>query len=146
MPIVSSLAGYQPSQIHTTPQPLPPRQTQLLNYNCDGCMQGIPSTRPRVHCLTCVDHDLCANCALGERFVGGHTPAHPTQVFLIAGDSTVAPVASKVSISYGGAPPPTLGGTTSGGVNPAAPTTFGQPAKPSGSFIVQGGTVSNWGS
>lgn len=54
-------------------------------FNCDSCNQSILPMNPRVHCLTCSDYDLCANCALGERFTGGHLGLHQAQVFKESG-------------------------------------------------------------
>ncbi|KJA20260.1 hypothetical protein HYPSUDRAFT_203961 [Hypholoma sublateritium FD-334 SS-4] len=56
-----------------------------LQFNCDSCKLSIASTNPRVHCLVCADYDLCANCALGERFTTGHVAEHGTQVFKQSG-------------------------------------------------------------
>lgn len=56
-----------------------------LQFNCDSCTQSIAPTNPRVHCLVCADYDLCANCALGERFTTGHVAGHGTQVFKQSG-------------------------------------------------------------
>ena len=56
-----------------------------LQFNCDSCRQSIVPTNPRVHCLVCADYDLCANCALGERFTTGHVAGHSTQVFKQSG-------------------------------------------------------------
>ncbi|KAJ7494860.1 hypothetical protein B0H11DRAFT_920258 [Mycena galericulata] len=75
-----------------------------MDYYCDSCKADIPATHPRVHCLTCVGHrsyDLCAVCALGERFAGEHTHAHQTVVLILCGDLNQPPVPSETAISYG---------------------------------------------
>ncbi|KAF5371174.1 hypothetical protein D9758_004277 [Tetrapyrgos nigripes] len=60
-------------------------------FYCDCCGHPIPVSSPRVHCLSpaCHDnYDLCAICALGERFIqndGTHHPSHPTQIYKISG-------------------------------------------------------------
>ncbi|KAJ7648413.1 hypothetical protein B0H17DRAFT_1103305, partial [Mycena rosella] len=128
-------------------------------------MRPITAGSPRVHCLTCPDYDLCADCALGERFGGAHSAAHPTTTYRISGDAGTLPVISQASISYGGVahtPPPysasvggkttsdpsgltssfqqftIFGGTTSGGIS-AAPA---GPPSSSPSSVSQGGTIS----
>ncbi|KAJ7802548.1 hypothetical protein B0H13DRAFT_655130 [Mycena leptocephala] len=69
---------------------------------CDSCLTVIPAAHPRVRCLICPTYDLCAVCALGERFAGNHTSAHPTAVFLICGDRNRPSVACRTRISYWG--------------------------------------------
>lgn len=161
MPLASSLA-----QTAATPAPQRPPPA-LTNFSCDACMRPITAGFPRVHCLTCPDYDLCANCALGERFGGAHTAAHPTTTYRMSGDVRTMPVMSQLSISYGGVAhtPPAYsasvggkttsdpseltssfqqftisGGTTAGGISaaPAAPSS-------SPSSVRQGGTISSFG-
>ncbi|THV03380.1 hypothetical protein K435DRAFT_835946 [Dendrothele bispora CBS 962.96] len=61
-------------------------------FYCDSCSLPIPVSSPRVHCLSpaCADnYDLCATCALGERFIqggSGHLSSHPTQVYKVSGN------------------------------------------------------------
>lgn len=63
-----------------------------LQYTCDSCHTFIVPLNPRVRCLVCADYDLCAICALGERFTPGHTGDHSTQVFKYCGGNGQAPV------------------------------------------------------
>ncbi|KAJ7798493.1 hypothetical protein B0H14DRAFT_2906546 [Mycena olivaceomarginata] len=88
-----------PSTLNTRLQSsvLPP---QAWNRLCDGCLTHIPAAHPRVRCLICRDHDLCAICALGERFAGEHTSGHPTAIFIISGDGNRPSVVSRTRISY----------------------------------------------
>ncbi|KAJ6540135.1 hypothetical protein DFH09DRAFT_1368542 [Mycena vulgaris] len=86
-----------PSILHARAAPAPPSSGPSPvpgEFTCDACAQRIPAAHPRVHCLVCADHDLCAVCALQGQFVGGHASAHLTTVY-------TAGVASRTSISYG---------------------------------------------
>ncbi|KAJ7488414.1 hypothetical protein FB451DRAFT_736672 [Mycena latifolia] len=74
----------------------------LTYFSCDGCECSIPATDPRVHCLDCADYDLCANCAVGERFTGTHGAGHQTRVFKMSGGGKQGMVASAVAIVYAG--------------------------------------------
>ncbi|KAJ7117249.1 hypothetical protein C8R43DRAFT_1037764 [Mycena crocata] len=74
-------------------------------FGCDSCQRTIPSTDPRIHCLDCDEFDLCANCALGERFTGAHLPTHRTCVFKMSGGGAQASVTGSIGIVYG-APTP----------------------------------------
>ncbi|KAG5647803.1 hypothetical protein DXG03_007725 [Asterophora parasitica] len=80
-----------------------------VNFLCDACSQGIAATNPRIHCLSCPNYDLCANCAIGERFTQTHLASHQTQVFAQSGGVSSAPVLSSFAITYTGPsnPPPT---------------------------------------
>lgn len=80
------------------PYPTP----QAQNFNCDSCSQGIAPTSPRIHCLVCNDHDMCANCAIGGRFTKGHLPSHQLQVFAESGGGSNGhfPTPSQISITY----------------------------------------------
>ncbi|KAF7368346.1 ZZ-type domain-containing protein [Mycena venus] len=98
MPVVSSL---KPSP---AAQSAAQTSSPVIQYLCDGCSQPISHASPRVHCLACPDHDLCANCALGERFGGEHTAEHPTAVYRVSGDSAVTPVRSQASLTYNSIP------------------------------------------
>ncbi|KAJ7164247.1 hypothetical protein C8R46DRAFT_1220753 [Mycena filopes] len=80
-------------------------------YFCDICATKIELDNPRVHCLDCLDYDLCANCALGQRFNGTHTTTHRTQVLKNSGGGVHPPVPSAIVISYG-SPPATATTTT----------------------------------
>ncbi|KAJ7692236.1 hypothetical protein B0H17DRAFT_1200575 [Mycena rosella] len=91
MPSISSLPSGG-----TTGNPSP-----ATDYTCDGCAQPIPPTHPRLHCLICADHDLCAVCALGCLFVGAHTATHAIAVYRTSGGSMQGAVVSQISISYG---------------------------------------------
>ncbi|KAF8065071.1 hypothetical protein FPV67DRAFT_167847 [Lyophyllum atratum] len=75
------------------------------NFFCDSCTQTILPTDPRIHCLTCHDYDLCANCAIGERFTKGHIGSHNIQVFKASGGGPNQPVLSTNTIVYTHGPP-----------------------------------------
>ncbi|CAK5284796.1 unnamed protein product [Mycena citricolor] len=75
------------------------------NFLCDACQVSIPGTAPRAHCLICPDHDLCAACTLGERFVGAHTAAHAMEVYRICGDSAIGVVRGNWVLAYTAAQP-----------------------------------------
>jgi hypothetical protein len=82
-----------------------------------------------MHCLTCPDYDICADCALTERFGGSHTTTHPTEVYRISGDSTLQPVRSQTVVTYAASPSISRGGTSVGeapaGVGPTASDGWG---------------------
>ncbi|KAJ7662616.1 hypothetical protein DFH06DRAFT_1296249 [Mycena polygramma] len=135
MPVASSL---KPPAAQPAPAPVAP-------FLCDGCEQSIPSTSPRVHCLSCPDHDLCAQCALGERFGREHTGAHPTAVYRISGDSVTSPVLSQAWITYATSGTALTHQHSSSANSPGSPiggTTFNpQPYSPAS--ITAGGTISS---
>ncbi|RDB17242.1 hypothetical protein Hypma_001767 [Hypsizygus marmoreus] len=94
----------------------------LPNFTCDSCNQSIASTNPRIHCLTCRDYDLCANCGVGERFTNGHVGSHQVQVFKESGGGEHQAIPSFSTISY--APPsqiPTSPPQTNRGPPPPLP-------------------------
>jgi hypothetical protein len=102
-PIISqtgiSYAANSPSTLNARLQSSPLLQN-YFHHNCDGCRTVIAAAHPRVRCLICKDYDLCAVCALGERFAGDRTSAHPTAIFLRSGDRTQLSVACRTRISY----------------------------------------------
>ncbi|KAJ7695275.1 hypothetical protein B0H14DRAFT_3042445 [Mycena olivaceomarginata] len=103
MPVISSLKPSNPPQPTQVAQPtITTTPAAGIQFFCDGCTTPIPGTSARVHCLTCPDYDVCANCALAERFGGTHTAAHPTEVYRMSGtgDSTVQPVRSRAVVTY----------------------------------------------
>ncbi|KAJ7640902.1 hypothetical protein B0H17DRAFT_1105209 [Mycena rosella] len=75
----------------------------LTYFSCDGCSRSISSKDPRIRCIDCPDYDLCANCAVGERFSGGHIAAHGTLVFRVSGGGSQTAIASSTAIVYAGA-------------------------------------------
>ncbi|PBL01450.1 hypothetical protein ARMGADRAFT_1007463 [Armillaria gallica] len=71
------------------------------HINCDSCSQAILPSKPRVHCLSCLDYDLCADCALSERFTGQHDSSHRTQIYRLSGGGDLPPSLSEtVSLTY----------------------------------------------
>ncbi|KAJ7918571.1 hypothetical protein B0H13DRAFT_1992635 [Mycena leptocephala] len=104
-PVISqtgiSYAVNSPSTLNARLQSSPLLQHNLY-HNCDSCRTVIAAPNPRVRCLICRDYDLCAVCALGERFAGDHTSEHPTTVFLRSGDKNRPSVACRTKISYWG--------------------------------------------
>lgn len=75
-------------------------------FKCDSCTEAIAPADPRIRCLICRNYDLCANCAIGERFTDGHLVSHQTQVYKESGGiDGRSPVLSRNSIVYA-APPP----------------------------------------
>ncbi|KAJ7347192.1 hypothetical protein DFH08DRAFT_1001873 [Mycena albidolilacea] len=124
MPIISAFKLPQPHQAAQVAQPTTtttaPAGTQFF---CDECTTMIPGISARVHCLTCPDYDICADCALTERFGGNHTTAHPAEVYRISGDSTLEPVRSQTVVTYASPPSISRGGTSVGeapaGVGPS---------------------------
>ncbi|KAF7298615.1 Oleate hydratase [Mycena indigotica] len=98
-------------------------------FACDACAKPIPPADPRVRCLdaACPEYDLCAVCALGERFTGQHTVEHETVVYRPSGGGHVQAGISALAIVRGGsgasgpgfAPPPKRASTS--GVPPPPP-------------------------
>lgn len=88
-------------------------------FRCDACERPISSTDPRIHCLDCSDHDLCAICALGERHTNGHLATHRICTFKTSGGGAQAPIPSSLVI--------TSGGIQLTPVLPAAPTPIPNP-------------------
>ncbi|KAJ7151775.1 hypothetical protein C8R43DRAFT_1235815 [Mycena crocata] len=127
-----------PSISSSSVQSFAPAPLPATDYTCDGCKQPVPAAHPRVHCLVCADHDLCAVCALGENFGGGHSASHQTTIYRKSGGAVQIAVASQMSISYGGtgnetAPPPAVVAPPAS----AGGTAFSQhagPASPSGGW------------
>ncbi|KAJ7654217.1 hypothetical protein B0H17DRAFT_1186239 [Mycena rosella] len=70
------------------------------HFGCDACASPIAPIDPRVRCLECSEYDLCADCAVAERFTSPHTAAHQTLVFKMSGSSTTMGVAANTSIVY----------------------------------------------
>jgi hypothetical protein len=54
-------------------------------FNCNSCTQPIVPTDPRIKCLICGDYNLCARCAIGERFTDEHLKSHQIQVYKESG-------------------------------------------------------------
>jgi hypothetical protein len=76
-------------------------------FKCDSCTQAIAPADPRIRCLICRNYDLCANCAIGERFTGGHLASHQTQVYKESGGiDGHLPVLSRNTIKYTVSPSP----------------------------------------
>jgi Zinc finger, ZZ type len=76
-------------------------------FKCDSCTQAIAPADPRIRCLICRNYDLCANCAIGERFTGEHLASHQTQVYKESGGiAGHLPVLSRNMIMYTGTPSP----------------------------------------
>jgi len=74
---------------------------------CNSCTQTIAPSDPRIRCLICHNYDLCANCAIGERFSRGHLMTHQTQVYKESGEiDGHLPVLSGNVIVYAGATSP----------------------------------------
>jgi hypothetical protein len=57
-----------------------------INYICDACSQSIQGER--VHCMECLDFDLCVSCHQRGVSVAPHDPKHQTQV--VGGSSVPA--------------------------------------------------------
>ncbi|KAK0208027.1 hypothetical protein DFS33DRAFT_1300795 [Desarmillaria ectypa] len=71
------------------------------HIDCDSCSQVILPSKPRVHCLTCSDYDLCADCALSERFTSQHDSSHRTQIYRFSGGGDLPPSLSEtISLNY----------------------------------------------
>ncbi|KAJ7330942.1 hypothetical protein DFH08DRAFT_310734 [Mycena albidolilacea] len=88
-------------------------------FRCDACERPISSADPRIHCLDCSDHDLCAICALGERHTNDHLATHRICVFKTSGGGAQTPIPSSLVI--------TSGGIQLTSVLPAAPTPIPNP-------------------
>ncbi|KAJ7164248.1 hypothetical protein C8R46DRAFT_309969 [Mycena filopes] len=84
-----------------------------VHFNCDVCKGKIHIDNPRIHCLECADYDLCANCAVAQRFNGTHELAHRTQVLKISGGGVHPAVPSTTVIVHGGAAAAALPSETS---------------------------------
>ncbi|KAJ7023496.1 hypothetical protein C8F04DRAFT_180102 [Mycena alexandri] len=67
---------------------------------CNACSQPIAATDPRIRCLECDEYDLCANCAISERFSGGHVASHSTSVFKMSGGGAQVPVVASTKIVH----------------------------------------------
>lgn len=76
-----------------------------MYFTCDACKHNIAPTNPRIRCLDCTDYDLCTNCAVGERFTGGHVAAHRTAIWMISGGGAQVAIPSSTRIVYATAPP-----------------------------------------
>ncbi|KAJ7634004.1 hypothetical protein B0H17DRAFT_1217390, partial [Mycena rosella] len=70
------------------------------HFGCDACAHPIAPSDPRIRCLECPEYDLCAACALGERFTGAHSPAHRTRVFKMSGSGATQGVPANTAIVY----------------------------------------------
>lgn len=60
------------------------QNTQEL-YGCNGCKENIAIDRARIHCHTCPDFHLCANCFVIKQFSRPHTESHSTMVLKVSG-------------------------------------------------------------
>ncbi|KAF9468320.1 hypothetical protein BDZ94DRAFT_779932 [Collybia nuda] len=60
-------------------------QGYFPNILCNFCDQIIAPSNPRVRCQVCQDYDLCANCALADRFNDQHIASHTVQLFKQSG-------------------------------------------------------------
>ncbi|KAF9468321.1 hypothetical protein BDZ94DRAFT_1232380 [Collybia nuda] len=95
---------------------------QVLNFNCDSCNQPIAPSSPRIHCQICHDYDLCANCALGDRFNERHLASHPIQLYKQSGGVNGGePILSRNTITFAqplpyGSPPSFPSHTPSNGL------------------------------
>ncbi|CAK5275011.1 unnamed protein product [Mycena citricolor] len=89
---VASARGHQTHQSDSqSHRPPPPQTTAASSFACHACGTPIPDPLPRVRCLVCPPPflDLCANCALGERFPAGgsHERIHAVEVLRVSGGS-----------------------------------------------------------
>ncbi|KAJ7139238.1 hypothetical protein C8R44DRAFT_302121 [Mycena epipterygia] len=98
---------YSLPSFDTRPQS-PALAPSVTGYTCDACHTDIPAAHPRVHCRICLDYDMCAVCALGERLTGIHMSAHATAIFRTSGGQNQSPVASQAWISHGANSPSRL--------------------------------------
>lgn len=79
---------------------------QTLNFNCDSCGQPIAPSNPRIHCQICRDYDLCANCALGDRFNNQHLASHQVQLYKQSGGANgEQAILSQNTITFAQPPP-----------------------------------------
>ncbi|CAK5284791.1 unnamed protein product [Mycena citricolor] len=95
----------QASVVYPASQTAGTERQPAMNFLCDACQILIPGTAPRAHCLVCPDHDLCAACTLGERFVSPHAAGHAMQVYRVSGDNATAVVKGNWVLGYGTASP-----------------------------------------
>ncbi|PBL01441.1 hypothetical protein ARMGADRAFT_426443 [Armillaria gallica] len=73
----------------------------LRHINYDSCFQAILPSKPRVHCLSRLDYDLYADCALSERFTGQYDSSHRTRIDRFSGGGDLPPSLSEtVSLTY----------------------------------------------
>ncbi|KAK0245432.1 hypothetical protein EDD85DRAFT_800944 [Armillaria nabsnona] len=71
------------------------------HINCNSCSLAILPSKPRVHCLSCLDYDLCADCPLCERSTGQRDSSHRTQIYRVSGGGDLPPLLSEiVSLTY----------------------------------------------
>ncbi|KAJ7608760.1 hypothetical protein FB45DRAFT_945861 [Roridomyces roridus] len=68
-------------------------------WSCDSCESDIPDTDPRVRCRGCNPsyNDLCADCALAQRFSKHHRSRHEIVIY----SKSNTRVVSQATISYG---------------------------------------------
>ncbi|KAJ7608763.1 hypothetical protein FB45DRAFT_945866 [Roridomyces roridus] len=75
-------------------------------WSCNSCGVKIPDADPRVQCQVCsgrptgTSYDLCAYCALGQQFSGGHALWHEIVIYSKSGSSVVSGALSRAAISY----------------------------------------------
>ena len=55
------------------PQESPPKHTPWI---CDGCMDEIAISKPRIHCVQCPDYNLCTACYQKDRVSKTHQSNH----------------------------------------------------------------------
>lgn len=49
-------------------------------FSCSSCSDSIPLHKPRIHCMVCSWHDICASCYVLSKHTGSHTPQHGTML------------------------------------------------------------------
>jgi Zinc finger, ZZ type len=78
-------------------------------YSCDGCLESISPGKARIHCQSCSDYDLCANCYVVQQVSGQHTTSHPILLFKTSGyvPSSIPPPPQQQPVAgpYVSAPP-----------------------------------------
>jgi hypothetical protein len=59
-----------------TPPVVSESRTEPSPWTCDACMDEIPTSKPRIHCLECPDYDLCNTCYRNDRTSKTHQSNH----------------------------------------------------------------------
>ncbi|KAI9734820.1 MAG: hypothetical protein M1834_001898 [Cirrosporium novae-zelandiae] len=63
----------------------------MATFYCSGCSDAIPPNKARIHCQSCHNYDICANCYTVENFSKDHVSSHPTSLYRTSGYSRPPP-------------------------------------------------------
>ena len=66
-------------------------------YYCSSCADTIPLHKPRINCIDCRFHNVCANCYVLSVYTGQHVRAHTTRVIPKSGKVLPPPLPARHS-------------------------------------------------